>query len=80
MVGALAKDEVGPVAGGQDALAEVRSVDRVPYLAGDLVSGLLGERSVLVEVGRRLLECRRPEEQEPLDVPAARVNLSRIDV
>lgn len=61
VVGALPKDEVRPVSCGQDALAEVWSVDRVPDLAGYLLGGLIREHSVRVEVGCRLLECGGPE-------------------
>src|SRR5262245_6131509 len=71
MAHALAQDQVGAGAGGQDVLAEIDEIDPVPQPLGDGDRFLLLDGRVAVEVRSRIAEGGFAEPLETLDVPAA---------
>src|SRR5713101_6899489 len=80
MVRALDQDEVRSLPRGQNVLAKVRAVNRVPDLPGHALGRLVGQGGVPVKVGRRLLERGGPKEEEALDVPPARMGFGRVHI
>ncbi len=80
MVRALDQDEVRSLPRGQNVLAKVRAVNRVPDLPGHALGRLVGQGGVPVKVGRRLLERGGPEEEKALDVPPAGIGFGRVHI
>ena len=52
VIGALAQDEIGALAGGQHVLAQIDEVDRLPDAVGGLARLRVGERGIAMEIGR----------------------------
>src|SRR5438045_8138711 len=69
VVGALAQDEPGALARGQDVLVEVLGVDGAPDLERLCARPVGRQMRVAVEVGCRIAECRLSEAHEARDVP-----------
>src|SRR5262245_6815546 len=69
MVGALAQDEVGALAGGQHVFAQVHEIDRLPDAARGLLRLLLGERGIAVKIGSRIAKGGALEREEAGHIP-----------
>src|SRR6185295_16651907 len=80
VVGVLAQHQRRTRPRRQDVLNQVGPVDGMPDVAGGEHRGVIGQRCVVVEVRGGIGERRRPQAEEPVDVPLLDVLDAGVDV
>src|SRR5690349_2507881 len=80
VVGGLAEDEAGAIAGRQDVFAEVRQVDAAPQPLRHLPRLDLRHLGIFAEIALRVAERGGAQAHEALDIPLADHRLVRVDI